>query len=134
MTNVSKQKLSPEVRKRLTAQMGAIFATTHKHEATDLFNNLLTESEEVMLTKRIAIIVMLVEGYSTYKIAKSLYVSDVTVAAIRAKKEHGDYEKILEVITHKKFNAEQFWMTVEVILRGGMPSMVGKGRWKQILK
>lgn len=131
MTHTSKKILTKKVEEQLTAQLAKLFSGKKEGPITELFSDLLTAAEQIMLVKRLAIIFMLTEGYSTYRIAKMLLVSDSTVRDIQAKLHVGHYQHLIQSSSGKTFNSKEFLNILEVILSGGLPSR-GKNRWKGV--
>ena len=129
MTNISKKPLAASVTKELFTQLADVFARADKKTAARLFSELLTEAEQIQLMKRLAIVLLLEKNQSTYRIAKLLHVSDATVRRIALTYDRGGYQEICHMYTKEAFNSREFWQTIEVLLRGGMPAY-GKDRWK----
>ena len=129
MTNVSKHKLKQKIQQKLFNQFTNVFIVADERKLASLFDALFTDAEKIMFIKRIAIIFMLSKGVSMYAIAKSLHVSETTVRTQREKLSEGQYNAITGIIRKQKFDSDQFWEIVEVLLRGGMPSY-GRNRWK----
>lgn len=129
MTNISKQPLSQQTTDKLFFQLTKLFADVSQQRASNFLDNLFTDSEKIMFIKRLAVVLLISKGQSTYRIAKLLSVSDATVRTIKQKYDQGAYGSIISATQKKAFDSEKFWKTLEVILRGGMPSM-GKDRWK----
>jgi len=134
MTNVSKNKLDGATQQKLFAQFGALFAQSNQKHITNLFEALFTDSEKIMFMKRLAVILMIAEGHSTYTVAKALHVSDKTARDIKVKLLLGSYDDIIKATKHKNFDNKKFWASVEILLRLGMPSYSGKDRWKSLDK
>jgi hypothetical protein len=131
MTNVSKNVLDSDIEKKLRIQFAKFFSDQIPQEVETLFSELLTSSEQIMLIKRLATIVMLIEGESTYSIPKALQLSDSTVRDIKIKYSLGKYDSLVYRYQDKKFNAEAFVRVLETLLNAGMPSL-GKHRWKSL--
>jgi len=129
MVNVSKQELDEEVLQRIHSQFtNSVLRLESGKRGTAYLNELLTKSEKIMLAKRLAIIAMLIQGESYYRIAQALKVSDVTAAKLDVRLDHGEFDTIRTFCASQKRNSV-FWAEIEILLRGGMPSM-GKDRWK----
>lgn len=133
MTNVSKKKLEPRTQDQLFKQFTLLFSSADSSSTSKMFDSLFTESEKIMFVKRVAIVLLIAEEYSTYAIAKTLNVSDKTVRDILKQAKAGRYDSIIAVTRKKSFDKKRFWETVEVLLRGGLPPM-GKNRWKWLDK
>jgi uncharacterized protein YerC len=97
-------------------------------DATSFLKELLGPEELLMLAKRLAVVYMLTENISAYRIAQVLGLSTSTVNKMRLTFDEDGYRTIAAHYQHKKNHAE-FWQDIEVLLRLGMPPM-GKGRWK----
>ena len=131
MPHISKQKLDQKVYKKLFRQFTDIISNLDKTNSQNLFSELLTETERIMLVKRLATVVMLYEGYSQYVVEKTLKLSSSTVARINLAYEDGLYDSLVTIFKNKKEKRDQFWSTLEILLRGGMPSMT-EDRWKHL--
>jgi len=129
MTNVSKKKLDAKVQDQLFKQFAQLFTSEDEKYVGNLFDALFTDSEKIMFVKRIAVILLLAENYSSYRIAKTLKVSEATVYAAKKRFDAGTYDCIVSVTRKKSFDKEKFWMTFELLVRAGLPPQ-GKGRWK----
>ncbi len=133
MTHISKQALDPKVQQQLLAQLAELFVSAKKTNIEGILGGLFTDTETIMFTKRLAIVCLLVEEYSTYAIAKQLLVSDSTVRGIKAQYEGGRFDSIITLIKKRSFNKKEFWKTVELLLSAGLPPR-GRGRWKWLYK
>lgn len=131
MTNVSKQKMPKRDLDKIYAQLHNIVGKLNKHSSSLFFNDLLGPEEQIMLTKRLAAVVMFIEGNSSYRVWQLLKLSPSTAEHIRHDYANGRYDNIEKIITKNKADYEQFWKTLEVVLRAGMPPM-GRGRWKSL--
>jgi len=84
-----------------------------------------------MLIKRLAIVFMLEEGFSTYKISKTLKVSDATVRSIRHHYKQNEFNSVLGVVGKSKFDYKKFLEVLDILLLAGMPPR-GRGRWQSV--
>ena len=129
MVNVSKQKLKKNVLNQINNRLVETIAKLETNGSTKNFiNDLLGESEKMVLAKRLSVIFMLQENISWYRISNLLKVSDTTVKKIAMKISGGEYENILKIVRQKK-NRVTFWEGMDIVLKCGMPPIVGKGRW-----
>ncbi|MCA9357429.1 hypothetical protein H6784_02975 [Candidatus Nomurabacteria bacterium] len=133
MTHVSKQQLEPEHLDQLFIQLSSSASLLTKKTASGFLDDLLGHEEKIMLAKRLAAIVMLIEGNSSYRIWQLLKMSPSTTDKIRLNYEIGKYKNIERIIKSNKTSYEQFWKTLEIILQANMPP-IGRGRWKSVLK
>ena len=131
MTNVSKKKLPEAEFDRLYLQLNVIIGSLNKNQSALFFTELLGPEEKVMLTKRLAAVVMFIEGNSSYRVWQLLKMSPSTAESIRRDFETGRYDNIATILTKNKTDYRKFWETLDVILRAGMPPM-GRGRWKSV--
>jgi len=93
-----------------------------------LLDELLTDTERIMIIKRLAALSMLSQGLSSYRVHKLLKMSEQTTARMKSDIKKNKYPHIASFIKKKK-DKEQFWAELEVLVRFGMPEM-GKNRWK----
>lgn len=131
MTNVSKKKLPEKEFGKLYSQLNVLVAGLDKQSSSAFFSDLLGPEEKIMLVKRLAAVVMFIEGNSSYRVWQLLQLSPSTAEKIRFDYERGRYDNLKRIITKKKKDYEAFWQTLEVILRAGMPPQ-GRGRWRSV--
>jgi len=129
MTHISKRELPAQQRQKLFRQFVKLFAVADERDTNVLFTIVCTETEQIMLIKRVAAILMVDKGLSTYAISKSLMISDSTVRVVKSKYQSGEYHSLLRVIHKKQFDSIQLLKTLETLLRFGMPEQ-GKNRWR----
>ena len=91
-----------------------------------IFDELLTKTEKLMLSKRLAIIIMLDQKESIYAIENILKVSPSTVARMLLLYENGTYAALLKEIKIQN----SFWIQLQKII----PPRVGRDRFKHFLK
>jgi uncharacterized protein YerC len=83
MVRVSKNKINKEIYSKINSQfVSSLMCLDSKKKSLDFIDELFTQSEKVMLAKRLAIIIMLKEGLSQYAIWKALNVSPATLTRI----------------------------------------------------
>lgn len=131
MPHISSEKINEKIYRRIFSQLANVVSKAKSHQADALLTSILTETEQVMLSKRLAAAVMFSEGYSRYAIEKTLMISSSTAARLYSAYENGLYDGVLNIIKKDKKQKEEFWQSLEVLLRLGMPSM-GKDRWKHL--
>lgn len=96
MTNISKQQLPPKDKVSLENQLVVIIEKMNKRAATTFLSSVITATEKTMLTKRLAAILMLHHGYSSYSVEKILRISPTTANKYRARFQSGDYDDFLK--------------------------------------
>lgn len=84
MTHVSKHKLDKKAEEKVMENLRMVLTNINDGYRMDEFlSSLLTETEKLMLAKRLAIVVLAKEGLTDSEIATSLKVTRITVAKIR---------------------------------------------------
>ncbi len=126
MSHISKKKLDGSVAKQIYTQLVRVLIKNGSKSLAEL----LTETEQVMLAKRLAVILMLAENFSYYRINKTLGVSTSTIKRLHTQLLNGDFPALEKLAASKK-EREVLWKTLESILRAGMP-LQGRGRWQHI--
>ena len=110
-----------------------------KPKTTEEFlNQLLSDKEKILLTKRFAIILLLDRGYTFHTIINSLKVSNSTIATLQKKRKRGDFKSFTNFVLENKgnrsitsnTNEDTFLKTLEKIVQAGMPPISGRGRWR----
>lgn len=79
MPQISRRTLSSKTKTDITEQFINTIAGLEKPSAQIFFNRFFTKTERLMFAKRLAIIYLLREGFSAYRIAQLLKVSQTTV-------------------------------------------------------
>ncbi|MCK4918439.1 MAG: helix-turn-helix domain-containing protein [Candidatus Pacebacteria bacterium] len=129
MARVSKEKLKKKVLEQINFRLVDTIAKLETNSsAKDFINDLLGEEEKIVLAKRLAIIFMLQENISWYRISRLLKVSPSTVRKIVIDIDLKKYENILKIVKQKK-NRITFWVGMDLVLKMGIPSLVGAGPW-----
>jgi uncharacterized protein YerC len=129
MAFVSKNKVSDKVAEHIFGQLSEVFlANTTKKEFSFLIDNLFTPTEKMMFAKRVAVVALLVHGYSTYKISRMLKMSSSTISKVRSQLEIGRLKHLEKIFERKKYR-ESFIGTLETIF-SIMPARVGDDRYK----
>lgn len=127
MAHVSKFKVRPKISLRIKQNL--ILAATRENGL--IIESLLTPTETLMLAKRLAMIVMLQRGDSSYRISKSLKVSVSSVGRFQRMIEAGLFKPILRSV---RKNKRSFGEILELVLAAGMPSMAGPRHQKRLQK
>ena len=129
MTRVSKKDLDPKHLQKLYTQLGKMIAHLDQKKASVFLEELFGREEKIMIAKRLAAVVMLIEKNSNYRIAQLLQMSPSTVERLRQNYHTGAYEGIEKMLLKNRQAYEDFWKTLEIVLRAGLPPR-NKGRWK----
>jgi histidinol dehydrogenase len=84
MTNISKHNLTAPDYKIAETQLTQLIGKLNKSKAHHLFENLLTDTERIMITKRFAAALMFSQNYSPYRVSLILDLSFSTGQRINA--------------------------------------------------
>ncbi|MBP9670581.1 helix-turn-helix domain-containing protein [Candidatus Woesebacteria bacterium] len=99
MSQISLRYLNPKTEQQIFDTFVESFTTlSSPQKATDFLYDLLSQVEQVMLGKRLAIAYMLMKGYSQRSIADTLKVSQPTVTKVNASLKIGSGYRA--IITH----------------------------------
>jgi len=131
MTHISKQKLEKDDYVQLFEQLAKRLGALNQKNAPDFLTAFLTETEQIMLIKRYAAILLLHNKYSAYRISEILHMSPSTTDRMQLTYEAGHYAAITTQLDAKKRQQKQFWELLETISRGGMPPMDHR-RWRSL--
>ncbi len=126
MPHISKNQLKEDVFLKIYNQFSNTVSGSQKKQ--EVLNDLLTDTEKIMFAKRLAVIFMILEGASFYHIQESLNVSTSTTGRFSRNLNKGTYSHIKKLF-YTKQKKKDFWDTLEVVVRAGMPPM-GRGRWQ----
>jgi uncharacterized protein YerC len=119
MVRLNKDQLSQDQLDNIFLQLNNVLGKmSSKH--TELFlSDLLGPEEKVMLAKRLAVVVMIKEGHSFYKISSTLKVSSGMVSKIKIKFSAGHFDKLLNFIEKDKKIYANLLNTIDSILTVG---------------
>ncbi len=134
MVRISKQKIKKETAEAINSQLVSSIMHTHsKRDASALFSELMTDSEQVVLAKRFAIIAMLTRDYSFAQIQQLLKVSPDTIGRVWCSMKRGQYEHLVRYAKNnpKKFDGSSLSSLLDDLARGGILPPRGRGRWKE---
>lgn len=127
MTQVSKYPISQAVYDRIFEFFfQSIIGLKSHREVNDFFEDFLSETERMMLAKRLAIAVLLTKGYSFVEIRKILRVSQTTIANANVflKYSNRGYKKVVQKILAAE-KRDEFWQKLDDLLSETIPP---KGR------
>jgi len=127
--NLNKRQLSD-----LFIQLASTIAPKDSQRANDTLTELLGTEERIMIAKRLAVVVLLIEGASQYKIGNLLKLSQSTIAHISEKLADGHYKVTLNNISKTKKDYFAFLNTLDSILHLGgiLPHYNGLDRYRSL--
>lgn len=127
MSHVSKKQITTKTMG--TIKKNLLRAITRPHNNKSIIEELFTDTEYVMFAKRLAVIILISQGISCYRISKNLGVSISTVLRFQRDVRAGKFTILHTLIISQKKSDVQLLDLIEKILRAGMPTYNGKGRW-----
>lgn len=132
MTQVSKRVLQKKVEERIMDLFWTSLSMLSKKTEISLFlDDLLTPTEKVMLSKRLAIAFMLIKGYDYPSINERLKVSDQTIWNVKTSlvyKGKGYKTAISQIMSREKW--EKFWQNLDNLFSEIFPPRYGTN-WKE---
>ncbi len=130
MSHISKKKLKKKTYFKIKEQfVNFISGYRNKKELEDFLNEFLTETEKVMLAKRLFLILMIKKGYNFSEIERVLRISPSTVVRFWKKHKVDELNVIQQKIDARK-NREKKIKDIDSLIRLGLPPIAGRGRWK----
>jgi hypothetical protein len=119
MVRLNRNQLSADKLDALFTQLNTTLGPLSATQTGHFLSDLLGKEERIMLAKRLAIIVLLVEGTSLYRIARILKVSPSTAETIRRRLVRGRYSGILGILSKNKNAYASILDTLDAILQLG---------------
>ncbi|MDP2789463.1 MAG: helix-turn-helix domain-containing protein [bacterium] len=127
MPHVSAKKLTEEKEKVIKLRLVKIFHIIGKdNSALYSLREFFTDTEMIMLAKRLSIIYLVGKEIPTLEICEVLKVSSSTVIRIEKRFDRGGYQHLRKVL--KKLEPSLVDI-IETILGAGLPPIAGRGRW-----
>ena len=133
MVNISKKKLRTHIERDILSQFTLHVARLRGEKRTqDFLNDLLTDAERMQAAKRLAIIILLMRGYSFTQIQNALKVTPATVVKLWKAFTRGAFKTIREksIFHGQSFKEDTALEGFLKLMTSGMPPRAGKGRWK----
>jgi uncharacterized protein YerC len=104
MTNVSKIKTDDIDYKHADQELVKLISKLNKRTASVFINELFTESEKIMITKRFAAALLFNKNFTTYRTATGLGVSISTAQRIYKQYKSGQFDNLLSCLSKKEKN------------------------------
>lgn len=134
MVNVSKRVLPKSVTEELYAQLADVFfASDTRKDSVQILTEVLTNTERILLAKRVGIIAMLTYGYSSYKIMHTLNVSTFTIASVQQRLDRGAYRYVTDILRRRKAR-EGIFKIIEDAVIAISPARANQTLKKQIVR
>ena len=133
MTRVSKRKFDKEIENRCFQLFWQLIIDLKTEKETEeFFQNLLSPTEQLMIVKRLAIVIALIKGYSFQEIYENFKVSYPTILSVQKQMfispgYQNAAQKLLKRAQHKKI-----WDTIEeIFLKLSLPATYGSKRFEE---
>lgn len=124
--------MKPAISKCIAHNLTNAFFETKRGKR--FFEELLSPPEKIQLAKRLAIIVMLERGNSSYEISQALKVSVATVLTQRRLMLSGRYDELRSAMASGRTSKRTLPDIIELLLAAGMPSIAGPRHQKRLQK
>lgn len=131
MVRIGSKALQTQVVEKISKQLLESFTNSHASVAKGIVTELLSETEERLLAKRLAAILMLIDEQSYYRIHQVLGMSTSTVKILHHQLLMDAFSNIEKYFFHKKECAKTMEY-IALLLRGGLPPrayVIKKRRW-----
>ena len=102
MTNISRKKTQTEDYKSAHKHLTDFIAQLNKQTAEYLIQELLSEAEQVMVTKRFAAIFMFNNNYTAYRVSETLSISTSSARQLYLQFEKGQFNNLLGCMKKKE--------------------------------
>ncbi len=129
MSHISKKQLDTKTKNSI--QNDFKYLLTNEKNRFEIFNDLLTETERIMLAKRFAVVLLLNKKIPQHIIAEKLKVSKSTVLRLNHDYSNGRFSSFINNIKKSKEKERDILKKLERILTLGMPQYASKKeRWE----
>lgn len=105
MTNVTTRRVQTKDFKNIERQFARLMRGSTDQHLLVCFNSLCSESERIMLVKRFGAIFLFTKGYSKYRAARVMGISQSTAQRLYGLYRSGSYDDLFNVIPKKQQNA-----------------------------
>ena len=134
MTRIPKKNLDEQQITTLFTQLNTVIANLNQTQANQFLFELLVPEERIMIAKRLAAIILLLEGRSRYFVAQTLHMSQSTITILHSKIKTNQYTEMTRLLGKNKKNYFAILDTLDSILHLGgiLPHYNGLDRYKHI--
>jgi len=132
MVRLNKTHLQEEQINKLFFQLATMLTSKQAGHVNAVLFEILGREEQIMIAKRLAVILLISEGLSSYKIGNTLKLSESTIASIRNKLANDEYDTIMQNLGKSKKKYFDLLTTLDSILHLGgiLPHYNGLDRYK----
>ncbi len=134
MVYINRHELTKKDLDLLFLQFDTLLGKLNQKAIHTFLSELLGREERIMLAKRFAAIILLVESTSEYKTAQLLKLSPTTTGKIASEIEHGTYSGIVTLLQKNKRDYLKILETIDSILHLGgiLPHYNGLDRYRNL--
>ena len=134
MVHLNRNALTQQQLHNLYLQFSSTVSPHNPQHAEHILTEILGHEEQVMVAKRLAVVVLLVEGTSKYKISRLLKLSESTIEKIAQRLKQGQFDYTLKKVSKTKKDYFAFLSTLDSILHlgGVLPHYNGIDRYKHL--
>ncbi len=133
MVRLNKNLLTDTQLDNLFSQFSKLLNHKDQSKVDDMLREILGPEERIMIAKRLAILILLVEGHTYYSVAKNLKISPATAQRIKFGIEKGRYQNVLRSLGKSKRDYFAILDAIDSILHlGGLLPHYGNSSegWK----
>ena len=133
MPHVSKYKLEKDILNTILKDLYTVLVRIEKKKhAGHFLDSILTPTEKIMIAKRLAIALMLLEEYPFRIIGKTLKVSEATVSTIKERldRDGEGFEMMWDYVRGSSSQSPLLRKIEKLVRLFAMPPYAGKGRWQ----
>jgi uncharacterized protein YerC len=133
MVRLNQHPLSGEQMGFLHMQLSKTISRLSERQARNFLGTLLGPEEQIMIAKRLAIVVLLLENRTLYSIASLLKVSPSTAEKIKRQLDEGALDAVVNVLKKDKLSYMEILSFVDNILHlnGLLPHYSGPKRTRR---
>ncbi|MBI2442901.1 MAG: hypothetical protein HYV40_03250 [Candidatus Levybacteria bacterium] len=135
MSQVSKYPISKDISDRIfEIFLKSLVQIKNQGEAEGFITDLLTPTEKIMLSKRLAIAFLLEKNYNYRTIQRIIRVSAPTIRAVNVAKQYGSkgYKTLINKIMQEETLIVLFEEAIAKFLSITASASKGKGMWKYL--
>jgi uncharacterized protein YerC len=131
MPHISKKKLGKKTVGKIFSKLIILLGKARNHrEISNILDELFTETEKIMMAKRLALILMLDGNIPHQRIQEVLTMSPSTIARLYFGIERGKYEFIRNIAKKDRVDLEKI-MWLMLTAGGIMPPRGGRKYWRK---
>lgn len=134
MVRVNRHSLPKKELSRLFVQLDTTLGKLNKNDTSAFLSEILGAEERLTIAKRLATVVLLIEGYSQYKTAMLLKLSPTTTERIATKIEDGVFDETIRILGKNKNDYFAILNALDSILHLGgiLPHYNGLDRYRSL--